>query len=64
MLGSNIPFCTSVQLTARYQVLDEKTMDFVLSLTPLFEKYASVSPPYVPDIFPKGNVLVSQVCHR
>ena len=46
---------------AKFEVLDEKTMDLVIGLTPLFEKYATVSMPDVPDMFPKGNVLISQV---
>ena len=58
---SNTAFLPTNQLMAKFEVLDEKTMDLVIGLTPLFEKYATVSMPDVPDMFPKGNVLISQV---
>ena len=58
---SNTAFLPTNQLMNKFEVLDEKTMDLVIGLTPLFKKYATMSMPDVPDMFPKGNVLISQV---
>ncbi|KAK7105729.1 uncharacterized protein [Littorina saxatilis] len=48
------------QLAAKYQVLADQTMSFLLSLTPVFDKYVTFAPKNQPTLFPKGNVLISQ----
>ena len=50
------------QLVKRFHMLEDRTMDLMLTLTPIFDKYVTAEVQNMQQtIFPTGNVLISEV---
>ncbi|KAK7112847.1 hypothetical protein V1264_012232 [Littorina saxatilis] len=48
------------QLTKQFTQLEQNAKDLWLSLSPIFDKYVTAESKDQPELFPKGNILISE----